>query len=511
MHPIPLSKRLFFRQARNAILVALSLGVIISMIQILFDFRTEQKRINRTVIQVLNTAKASASQAAYSLNTELADRVVNGLFEYRPIYFAQINDDFGRQLATRKRPAVEHDLEWLSPLIDVDYGLYSVPLYIQDNAKSNIGEMRVRVDRFLVAQNFIQRAGFVILTGIVRNCILAVFFGFLFYFTLGRPVMTTVGALSGIDPAEPGKNRLVAPRGHGDDELGLLTDKLNDILQNFQETLDERSLHEAELQKNQHTIHQLNQRLEERVRQRTSELEAANKEMEAFTYSVSHDLRAPLRTIAGFSDILQDEYGKQMDEQAHHYLDRVRKGTHRMETLINDLLKLSRSTRGEMHPTSIDMSALVEEILEELQQTTPLRQVSLQVTPNIRCLADKRFIRLVLENLLSNAWKYTSKQENAEIIFGKIMEDKREIFFVQDNGAGFDMHYADKLFTPFQRLHSTREFDGTGVGLATVQHIIHRHGGDVWATAEIDKGATFYFTLPHRDLDGENGYSEYSI
>jgi signal transduction histidine kinase len=500
MDTIKLSKRLFFKQTRNAILVALSLGVILSIGQIFFDFRVEQERIDRTVRQVINTAKESASQAAYNLNTELANRVINGLFEYDPIHFAQINDDFGRQLAMRERPAVTHNLEWLGPFMDAGSNYYRVPLYIQEDQETIIGEMRVQVDRFLIAQNFLQRAGFVVLLGILRNTILAIIFGFLFYFTLGRPFMVALNDLNLINPQAPGQHKLTVSTNHRDDELGLISSKMNKILDEFDQTLQQRFHAENELKKKQETIEQLNQHLEERVRQRTGELEATNKEMEAFTYSVSHDLRAPLRTVSGFSDILLDEYGDQLDDQALHYLGRVRTGTQRMEELINDMLKLSRSTRGELHQNVIDISALVHEIAEDLYQAYPEQDVNLQIQPNIRIKADKRFLRLVLENLLSNAWKYTSKKDQGVIRFGITKQDDETVFYLSDNGAGFDMSYAEKLFSPFHRLHSAKEFEGNGVGLATVQRIIHRHGGDVWAEAEVDKGATFYFTLP----DSEN-------
>ena len=497
---IKLRNRLFFRQTRNALLVALLLGIVISIGQIFFDLYSEQKRIDQTVVQVLNTTKESASQAAYSLNNELALRVVKGLFEYQPIYSAQINDDFGRQLASLERPLIQHDLYWIGPLIRADQNLYTVPLYIADG-KTVIGEMRVHVDRFLIAQNFIDRAGLVILTGILRNFILAIFFGFLFYFTLGRPVMGAITSLSVVDPSQPGKTHLKIPSGHSEDELGLLIRKLNSILTDFDETLQQRYFTEEELKRNQNTIRQLNLRLEERVRQRTSELEAANSEMEAFTYSVSHDLRAPLRTIGGFSNILQEEYGDQLDDQASHYLSRVRTGTEKMEHLINDLLKLSRSTRGDLHRNDIDMSALMDEIIAEYRQDNPKRDISVHISPNIKAYADKRFVRVVLENLISNAWKYTSQCDDPKIFFGMTDKEGQKAYYIQDNGAGFDMAYSEKLFAPFQRLHSAKEFDGTGVGLATVQRVIHRHGGEIWANAEVNEGATFYFTLPRPMID----------
>jgi PAS domain S-box-containing protein len=243
-------------------------------------------------------------------------------------------------------------------------------------------------------------------------------------------------------------------------------------------------------------IRELNETLERRVIERTVELEATNKELEAFSYSVSHDLRAPLRGIDGFSQALLDRYADKLDDKGKHYLQRIRAGTQRMGELIDDLLKLSRVTRSEMRRTEVDLSALVHNIAAELQQTQPERQVEWSIVPGLVANGDARLLRIALENLLNNAWKFTSSTIHPQIKFDATLnKDGKAVYFVRDNGAGFDMTYANKLFGAFQRLHSTTQFSGTGVGLATVQRIIHRHGGQVWAEGEVDQGATFYFTL----------------
>jgi signal transduction histidine kinase len=240
----------------------------------------------------------------------------------------------------------------------------------------------------------------------------------------------------------------------------------------------------------------LNEALEQRVSERTTQLEAANKELEAFSYSVSHDLRAPLRSIDGFSQALLEDYGESLDEQAQHYLRRVRAGSQRMAELIDDLLMLSRMTRSEIRLETVALTALAQTIAAELRQVEPEREVKFVIAPDVTVQADRQLIRVALENLLGNAWKFTAKRSAARIEFGICLQpDGQPAYFVGDNGAGFDMAYADKLFGAFQRLHSPAEFSGTGIGLATVQRIIHRHGGRIWAEGVIEEGATFYFTL----------------
>ncbi len=237
----------------------------------------------------------------------------------------------------------------------------------------------------------------------------------------------------------------------------------------------------------------LNVELEQRIAARTAEIMAVNKELEAFSYSVSHDLRAPLRSIDGFSRILLDE--NPGDENSQHYLLRVVELSQRMGQLIDDLLSLSRVTRSELSREQVDLSEMAADIIEELRERSPERTVEFVAQPNLTVNADWRLLRIVLENLLGNAWKYSRKQPNARIELGTVEREQGIAYFVRDNGAGFDMRYAGKLFGAFQRLHSEDEFEGTGIGLATVQRIIHRHGGEVWAESAVNQGSTFYFTL----------------
>ena len=235
--------------------------------------------------------------------------------------------------------------------------------------------------------------------------------------------------------------------------------------------------------------------LEEIVNSRTSELQNVNRELEAFSYSVSHDLRAPLRSIDGFSLAILEDYKDKLDETGRDYLNRVRNSAQRMSALIDDLLDLSRVTRSEIKREAVDLSALASGILQEFASSEPDRTVETQVAPGIMADGDKRLLKVALDNLLRNAWKYTGKTAKPEIEFGSINKNGAEAYYIRDNGAGFDMKYSDKLFGAFQRLHKSSEFPGTGIGLATVQRIVHRHGGRVWAESEPGNGATFFFSL----------------
>ena len=242
-------------------------------------------------------------------------------------------------------------------------------------------------------------------------------------------------------------------------------------------------------------IRTLNRELEQRVRERTVELEAVNKELEAFAYSISHDFRAPLRALNAFSTSLSEKNKDHLDEQGLHYLNRINKASLYMSDLVDDLLQLSRITRAEMKKQAVDISKIATEIIKDLQDIEPERQVKVNIAPGLSAIGDFTLLKDVMNNLITNAWKFSSKETLAEIDVGRTTIDGEAVYFVRDNGVGFNMAYADKLFGAFQRLHGVDEFPGTGIGLATVQRIINRHGGRIWAESEVGKGTTFYFTL----------------
>ncbi len=270
----------------------------------------------------------------------------------------------------------------------------------------------------------------------------------------------------------------VVPRGRKDEQMleGFITD------------ITARKLAEAKA-----CI--LKEELEQRVKERTIELEAVNKELEAFAYSVSHDFRTPLRALDGFSEYLVDSYTDQLDEKGKHYLKRIRKAALYMSDLIDDLLKLSRVTRSDLNKECVDLSHIAADVLAALQESEPERQVEAIIAPNLTIIGDPHLMRLMLENILANAWKFSAREQQAIIEVGQTKINEEKAFFVRDNGVGFCMTYVNKLFGAFQRLHGSDEFPGTGIGLATVQRIINRHGGRIWAESEVGKGASFFFTL----------------
>jgi len=258
------------------------------------------------------------------------------------------------------------------------------------------------------------------------------------------------------------------------------------------------------LKQAQDELARMNAELETRVVERTAQFQEVNKELESFCYSISHDLRAPLRHISGFSNILLEEYCDRLDKEGQAFLRRICAVTNRMGGMIDDLLRISRVARTTLTLSKVDLSHVAENVANLFRDAEPDRSVRFDITPDLVARGDATLLGMVLQNLIGNAWKYTARKKDAAIEFGRTFMNGRETFFVRDNGVGFDMAYRDKLFRVFERLHG-EEFEGSGIGLATVQRIIHRHRGEIWAEGEVGKGATFYFTLPDRDPDNKVG------
>jgi PAS domain S-box-containing protein len=310
---------------------------------------------------------------------------------------------------------------------------------------------------------------------------------------MGRPVAQLMA--EPLPPSAPGAKQLVVGRRKDGAELLLEVGRV-DLEMQGEKLVIAMARDMTEQRRAEAEIRRLNAELEDRVRQRTAQLESVNQELEAFSYSVSHDLRAPLRAIDGFAQALREDSGDRLDAEGQDYIDRIRAGAQRMGSLIDDLLQLARVGRIALHPGTVDLSAMAHEIATSLRAAYPGREVAIDILPGLVARGDPTLLRMLLTNLLDNAWKYTGRVAAARVGLEAARHDGEQVYCVRDNGAGFDMQYAGRLFRPFQRLHRSAEFAGTGVGLAIVERIVVRHGGRVWAEAEPGKGARFYFTLP---------------
>ena len=307
----------------------------------------------------------------------------------------------------------------------------------------------------------------------------------------GKTVSTPIVRLAGVARTVSNERdySVRAEPSYERDELGLLVNSFNDML--------------AEIQRRDQELQQAHDQLERRVAERTRELVASNRELEAFSYSVSHDLRGPVDALDGYTYVLLKEYAGKLDSKVLDLVERIRNSGRRMTQLIDDLLTLSRVTSSAMEREPVDLTAIAHSIADELSRGEPERQVQFVIANVQKVEGDPRLLTLAMENLLRNAWKYTSHHPTARIEFGSQRKNGELICFVRDDGAGFDPRSADRLFQPFQRLHSVEEFAGNGVGLATVQRVIRRHGGDVWAVGEVNKGATFYFRFGKGNVPGD--------
>src|SRR6059036_2299791 len=369
---------------------------------------------------------------------------------------------------------------------------------VAEVGSTRLGTLYLRSDMKAVSRTLWLSAG--IAAGVMAISLLAAYLlAAVLQGWISQPILTLAETATAISTRQDYSVR--APK-LGEDELGTLTDAFNQMLDRIGDQNRALKASEEELrryageleQRVAERTHELEER-NEALRRNAAELAASNTELDAFAYSVSHDLRAPLRSIDGFSQVLLEDYAPRLDDAGRDSLQRVRAASQRMGTLIDDLLKLARVTRAELRTEVVDLSGMARDVAGELQRANPERQVEFAIAPGLTTRGDTRLLRVVVDNLLRNSWKYTAKQPRPRVEFGVLSENGERVFMVRDNGAGFDMKYMDKLFGVFQRLHSAAEFEGTGVGLATVRRIITRHGGRIWAEGAIDQGATFYFTL----------------
>ncbi|MGC2646691.1 MAG: ATP-binding protein [Candidatus Sulfotelmatobacter sp.] len=341
-----------------------------------------------------------------------------------------------------------------------------------------VGLVYIRADLREIDQR-LKRYAAIALAVLLLSLVAALLVSSLFGRSVARPIVNLARVAAAVSQDKNYSAR--ATPSQEADEVGLLITAFNQML--------------AEIQKRDDELRKAHDELEDRVAQRTRELLFANRELESFSYSVSHDLRGPVDALNGFTYVLLKEYGSKLDAKAKELIEHIRNSGKRMMQLIDDLLNLSRVTSSVLRSEPVDLTAVARSVAEELKGLEPGRKVDFVISAVEKVDGDPRLLKIVLENLLRNSWKYTSTHPRARIEFGSTLENGRTVYFVRDDGAGFDPRSADRLFQPFQRLHPTAEFPGNGIGLATVQRIVRRHGGEIWATGEVERGATFYFTL----------------
>jgi len=355
----------------------------------------------------------------------------------------------------------------------------------------NLGMLYLRLDTGVIMSEWFKNSILIAIVAIAVAILIAYLLSKTLQKQISQPILSLAETARDITG---GRDFSIRAKKLGSDELGLLTEAFNQMLEEIQAQDHAIRIDIAKRRAAEAEVNKLNAELELRVANRTAELESANQELEAFSYSISHDLRAPLRAVDGYSQAVIEDYGGQLPEDGRRYLQTIRDGAQRMGMLIDDLLAFSRLSRQPVNKQEVDTGKLVRDVLEELRPQQEGRDLDLRVGDLPPCQGDAALLKQVWINLLSNALKYSRDRKPAIIEIGCNREKDGNVYFVRDNGAGFDMRYAHKLFGVFQRLHRAEEFEGTGVGLAIVQRIINRHGGRIWAEAEPGKGATFYFT-----------------
>lgn len=454
---------------------------------VVFDYY-KFKKSHTNELKILSEVIAANAVAAIDFNDSITASEILLMLRATPhIDRAALYTSDGQVLAKYQRDYSSEN--WTPPkfsdpeteFVDQYLSVYN-PIEIGDR---KIGYILLRAD--LATEKAQWNRYLLILVGVMLvSLLIALYIGTKLQNTITRPVMNLVDAATNVTKD---KDYSIRVDEQGAKEIQELVFAFNTMLDRIAQRESERDHAEYELK--QHRDH-----LEDIIHERTAELEASNKELEAFSYSVSHDLRAPLRSIHGFCQMLVEDYSEQLDQAGLDYMMRVQSNALDMGSLIEDLLQLARITRCDFHKQKLDISDLAKETIDKLKQQNPERDIDIKLQNNLIADGDEHLISVALDNLLGNSWKYTSKTAHPIIEIGSDHSGNgHDIYFVKDNGAGFDMKYADKIFLAFQRLHSKEEYPGTGVGLATVQRVIDRHGGKVWAESHIGEGTTIYFTL----------------
>ena len=447
--------------------------LLVRTASLVYEFMTFRESTMRHLDTLGQVIAANSTAALAFKNQSDAIEILTALKTEPGVTAAALYDKGGAIFA--KYPATESDSSFPAPETKKNKYRYDrlglagfQPVAEGDRL---LGTLYLRFDTSTIMRQWMRNSLAIALLGIVLAFLIAYVISDLLQKQISRPILALAETAKAFSDRRDYSVRAIK---RGNDEIGTLTDAFNHMLAQ---------------------IETLNRTLEERVTVRTAELETANKELEAFSYSVSHDLRAPLRAVDGFSQAVLEDYGAQLPEDGQRYLQTIRNGAQRMGALIDDLLTFSRLSRAALTRQNVSTTALVNEAAQELREQFAGREIDFKVTSLPDCEGDPALLKQVWINLLSNALKYTRKRERALIEIGSRLENGEDVYYIRDNGTGFDMRYADKLFGVFQRLHRVEDFEGTGVGLAIVQRVVHRHGGRIWAQAEVERGAEFCFTL----------------
>jgi|GEM_PF-503582 len=490
----PLQRGIGLRLLAYIILFSTVVTLLSTLFELYFDYRRDVGAIEQRMSEVERTSLDSVAGSLWNLDTIELHLQLEGLQRLPDMQMVEL-----RETGSLDKPVVIRvGIPMTGSVLNREYPLY----HGLGTQRHQIGELTLQASLTSVYSRLWDTTIVILLSQGVKTFLVSMFTLYLVYRLVTRHLISIAAYLDRYDLRKPAPRlELQRRRPMASDELDRMVGAFNGMCEGLQDAYGELSHVNRQLQDDirarlraEEEVRHLNSVLELRVRQRTAELEAANKELGSFTYSVSHDLRAPLRRIEGFGQILADEYGGKIDDRGQHYIRRIRAGANDMGEMIDSFLRLSRSTRGELSVEQVNLSALADDTIEQLREKDPERQVVVEIQPDVTVQGDRRLLRVVLENLLDNAWKYSRKAERPMISFGATTDDGGTVYFVRDNGVGFDMANASRLFVPFNRLHKAEDFEGSGIGLATVQRILARHGGRVWATAAPGRGATFHFT-----------------
>ena len=473
--------------------------VVLSGIQLYIDYQVELDTIETRLHEIENSYKGSIEASLWNVDVRQLEIQLEGIKRLPDVQSVIIEEkqNIGSAIFLQKGNSGGQVIERQYDLIHVD-GADTI----------HIGTLYIEVSLKAVYRRLVQKALTIMLVQGVKTFFVSLFILYLFYRLVTRHIIFIEHFLNHVDLRNPFR-RLVLRRTDKKehDELDKLVESYNAMSVNLRDAYDEVKNVNHELEqdivarkKAEAEVKLLNEELEDRVEQRTAELQAANNELNSFCYSVSHDLRAPIRRVEGFRRNFMASYGGQIDEQGQHYLQRMEAGIVEMNEMIDSFLKLSKSTSFELKMAEVNLSHIALRVISKLHERDQHRHVTVDIQPDVYTDCDSRLMELLLTNLLDNAWKYTSHTHEPYISFYVQSGEQEPVFVIEDNGVGFDMDFAKNLFAPFTRLHPGEEFQGTGIGLATVKRIVSRHGGSVWAESAVDRGSKFFFTLKSVDV-----------